>query len=61
MDVSLTTTGTFLPERAEALVDAGLKHVNVSQEALDPEGFKHIMNSGAYDCMMEGSKQRCRR
>ncbi|MFC7046174.1 GTP 3',8-cyclase MoaA [Halobacteriaceae archaeon GCM10025711] len=54
MEVSLTTNGTFLPGRAEALVEAGLERVNVSQDALDPEAFAEVTQSGAYDRVIEG-------
>jgi cyclic pyranopterin phosphate synthase len=54
MAVSMTTNGTYLPGRAEALVDAGLERVNVSQDALDPEAFAEITKSGAYERVMEG-------
>ncbi|MGM0604939.1 MAG: GTP 3',8-cyclase MoaA [Halobacteriota archaeon] len=54
MEPSLTTNGTFLPGRAEALVDAGLERVNVSQDALDPDAFAEITQSGAYDRVIEG-------
>ncbi|MEY7848174.1 GTP 3',8-cyclase MoaA [Natrarchaeobius sp. A-rgal3] len=54
MEVSLTTNGTFLPDRAEALVDAGLERVNVSQDALDREQFAAVTQSGAYDRVLEG-------
>ncbi|MFC4541515.1 GTP 3',8-cyclase MoaA [Halosolutus amylolyticus] len=54
MEVSLTTNGTFLPGRAEALVDAGLERVNVSQDALDPQDFAEITKSGAYETVLEG-------
>ncbi|WP_323676025.1 GTP 3',8-cyclase MoaA [Halorubellus sp. PRR65] len=54
MEVSLTTNGTFLPGRAEALVDAGVERVNVSQDAVDPEAFAEITQSGAYDAVVEG-------
>ncbi|RQG95989.1 GTP 3',8-cyclase MoaA [Natrarchaeobius chitinivorans] len=54
MEVSLTTNGTFLPGRAEDLVDAGLERVNVSQDALDPEDFAAVTKSGAYDKVLEG-------
>ncbi|MFC7165636.1 GTP 3',8-cyclase MoaA [Halospeciosus flavus] len=56
MEVSMTTNGTFLPDRAEDLVDAGLERVNVSQDALDEEAFKHVTQSGAYDRVIEGVK-----
>jgi len=54
MEVSMTTNGTYLPGRAEGLVDAGLERVNVSQDALDQEAFAEITKSGAYDKVMEG-------
>ena len=54
METSLTTNGTFLPERAQALADAGLVRVNVSQDALSPEAFKHVTKSSAYDDVMAG-------
>ncbi|WP_332899498.1 GTP 3',8-cyclase MoaA [Haladaptatus sp. CMSO5] len=54
MEVSLTTNGTFLPGRAEALKEAGLARVNVSQDALDPKEFAEITKSGAYDRVLEG-------
>ena len=54
METSLTTNGTFLPERAAALVDAGLERVNVSQDALSPEAFRKVTKSAAYDDVMAG-------
>jgi cyclic pyranopterin phosphate synthase len=54
METSLTTNGTFLPGRAEALVEAGLERVNVSQDAMDLEAFAELTQSGAYDRVMEG-------
>jgi cyclic pyranopterin phosphate synthase len=54
MEVSMTTNGTYLPGRAEDLVDAGLERVNVSQDALDQEAFAEITKSGAYEKVMEG-------
>ncbi|WP_232685908.1 GTP 3',8-cyclase MoaA [Halobacterium zhouii] len=54
MEVSMTTNGTFLPGRAEGLVDAGLERVNVSQDALDADAFRELTQSGAYDRVIEG-------
>jgi len=56
METSLTTNGTFLPDRADELVEAGLDRVNVSQDALDPEAFKAVTKSGEYDAVIEGVK-----
>jgi cyclic pyranopterin phosphate synthase len=54
METSMTTNGTFLPGRAEGLVEAGLERVNVSQDALDPDDFATLTKSGAYDRVLEG-------
>jgi cyclic pyranopterin phosphate synthase len=54
METSLTTNGTFLPERADDLVDAGLERVNVSQDALSPKAFREVTKSAAYDDVMAG-------
>ena len=54
MEVSLTTNGTFLRGRAEDLKAAGLKRVNVSQDALDPEQFAAVTKSGAYETVLDG-------
>jgi cyclic pyranopterin phosphate synthase len=54
MEVSMTTNGTMLPDRAESLVDAGLERVNVSQDALDRETFAQVTQAGAYDAVLEG-------
>ena len=54
METSLTTNGTYLPGQAEDLVAAGLDRVNVSQDALDPEAFKQVTQSGEYEAVIEG-------
>ena len=54
LETSLTTNGTFLPDHADELVAAGLERVNVSQDALDPEAFAAVTQSGAYDRVLEG-------
>ena len=41
-DVSLTTNGSMLAQRAESLRSAGLKRVNVSIDSLDPAAFQEI-------------------
>jgi cyclic pyranopterin phosphate synthase len=54
METSLTTNGTFLPDRAEELRAAGLDRVNVSQDALDPTAFREVTQSTQYDAVLEG-------
>ncbi|QGN07947.1 GTP 3',8-cyclase MoaA [Halorhabdus sp. CBA1104] len=47
LEVSMTTNGVFLPDRAEALAAAGLERVNVSRDAIDPAAFADLTNAGA--------------
>ena len=54
IETSLTTNGTFLPERGDALADAGLERVNVSQDALSPKAFSEVTKSTAYDEVRAG-------
>jgi cyclic pyranopterin phosphate synthase len=42
LDISLTTNGVFLSERACGLADAGLDRVNVSLDSLKPETYSAI-------------------
>ena len=45
-DLAMTTNGTLLAGRAEALKAAGLGRVNVSLDAIDPERYRHITRGG---------------
>jgi cyclic pyranopterin phosphate synthase len=47
LEVSMTTNGVFLPDRAEDLAAAGLQRVNVSRDAIDPAAFADLTNAGA--------------
>ena len=58
-DVSLTTNGSLLAARAEALRDAGLKRVNVSIDSTDPEEFRAIRH-GALAPVLEGVREALR-
>ncbi|MFL9925850.1 GTP 3',8-cyclase MoaA [Herbaspirillum lusitanum] len=42
VDLTLTTNGTLLPQKAQSLKDAGLKRVTVSLDALDDANFKRM-------------------
>ncbi|MBI3016258.1 MAG: GTP 3',8-cyclase MoaA [Candidatus Tectomicrobia bacterium] len=60
-DLSLTTNGSVLAEKAPALKSAGLKRINVSIDTLDPEKFKRITKRGDLARVLEGlfTAQRC--
>ena len=40
VDLTLTTNGSLLPQKAQALRDAGLKRVTVSLDSLDDDVFR---------------------
>ena len=45
-ELTMTTNGTRLAEHAGALVDAGVRRVNVSLDTLDPDRFRFITRHG---------------
>src|SRR5947207_11225541 len=53
-DISLTTNGVGLPHLARALVEAGLRRVNVSCDSLDRKRFKSITRRDALPAVLEG-------
>ena len=44
--IAVTTNGVLLPRYANDLAAAGLSHVNISLDTLDPEVYKHITRGG---------------
>ncbi len=52
-DIGLTTNGILFAEHAQALYDAGLRRLNVSLDALDPEKFKEITRRDGYEKVVE--------
>lgn len=53
-DLSLTTNGALLAEKAAALKAAGLKRINVSLDSLDADKFKRITQRGDLARVLEG-------
>jgi len=53
-ELTLTTNATRLPDHAEALVEAGIRRVNVSLDSRDPERFRHITRWGDVARVLEG-------
>jgi len=53
-EVSMTTNGFLLKERATALRKAGLRRVNVSLHSIDPEIFANITGRDALQQVEEG-------
>jgi cyclic pyranopterin phosphate synthase len=53
-DLSMTTNGSKLAEKATALKLAGLRRINVSVDTLDPEKFRRMSKRGDLDRVLEG-------
>ena len=53
-DLSLTTNGSLLAEKAAALASAGLKRINVSLDTLDPEKFRRLTRRDDLPRIIEG-------
>ena len=54
IDIGLTTNGILLEEQAQDLRDAGLKRLNISLDALDPEIFRKVTRREGYDRVLAG-------
>ena len=55
--IALTTNGVFLPEAAEALYDAGLRHINISLDSLHTETFAKIVHRDIFDRVWKGIEE----
>jgi cyclic pyranopterin phosphate synthase len=53
-DISLTTNGSLLTEKASALKAAGLKRINVSMDTLNPEKFRQMTKRGDLSKVVDG-------
>lgn len=53
-DLSCTTNGFLLAEKAEALAEAGLDRINVSLDTLQPEKFRRIARRGDLEPVLNG-------
>ena len=53
-DVSVTTNGQLIQRKADVILDAGLRRINVSLDTLDPEGFRQIARGGDLATVLAG-------
>jgi cyclic pyranopterin phosphate synthase len=53
-DLALTTNGYFLPDRAQALKDAGLDRITISLDSLKPDTFKQMTGVDVLDRVLAG-------
>jgi len=53
-DISMTTNGLYLFEKAQDLYDAGLNRINVSLGTLKPDIYKKIYGSNSLEVVLKG-------
>lgn len=53
-EVALTTNGTLLNDRAEALKEAGLDRVNISLDTLDKNKYENLTRRGRLEDVLDG-------
>jgi len=53
-DISMTTNGVYLIEKAQDLYDAGLNRINVSLGTLKPDIYKKIYGSDSLETVLKG-------
>ena len=53
-DIGLTTNGILLAPVAQELFDAGLRRINISLDALDPERFRQLARRDGLDKVIDG-------
>src|SRR5256886_2884737 len=54
LDITMTTNGVLLRQKALALRDAGLKRINISLDTLHMDTFKDMARSDAFGRVMDG-------
>jgi cyclic pyranopterin phosphate synthase len=54
LDITMTTNGVLLREKAQLLRDAGLKRINISLDTLHMDRFHEIARSDAFKRVMDG-------
>ncbi len=55
--ICLTTNGTLLPNMAEKLYKAGLRHINISLDTLDRKKYAYITRRDAFGQVWKGIKR----
>jgi len=56
-DVSITTNGVYLKEKAQEIFDTGVRRINVSLDTLDPLKYAKITGRDYFDNVWKGLKE----
>src|SRR2546428_10904841 len=54
LDITMTTNGVLLRQKAQALKEAGLKRINISLDTLHMDRFHEMARSDAFERVMDG-------
>src|SRR3989475_6202756 len=54
LDITMTTNGVLLRQKAMALKEAGLKRINISLDTLHMDRFQEMARSDAFERVMDG-------
>src|SRR5882762_5423877 len=54
LDITMTTNGVLLRDKAQLLKDAGLKRINISLDTLNMQRFHEMARSDQFDRTMDG-------
>src|SRR2546423_15168067 len=54
LDITMTTNGVLLPQKAQAFADAGLKRINISLDTLHMDRFQEMARSDAFARAIDG-------
>ncbi len=54
LDITMTTNGVLLRQKAQLLKDAGLKRINISLDTLHMDRFEEMARSDAFERVMDG-------
>ena len=53
-ELTLTTNGTLLERAVPALVEAGIRRINVSCDSLNPDAYRRVTRGGDLDTVLTG-------
>ncbi len=56
-EISLTTNGVLLAEKAQSLWDAGINRINISLDTLDPQNYARITRFDYFNQVWEGIQE----
>ena len=56
-NIGITSNGQLLKKYAKSLKNAGVEHMNISLDSLDPENFRHLARRGTLEKTLAGIEE----